>query len=162
MLKKLFQNQTLPKNQKESSKCQQAWWRQVHLPCSLELADQVCVEEGVTHWNEAVNPWKNLYAKVTQLLDCSWGVVSYTTHKRNQSLAFQGSDLRCIARCYNVPSWCTLPRVASYSLYRRLASQKPKVVPASFCLKKDKQSEIPWSKPICAAQEDLIRGDQPD
>lgn len=53
------------------------WWRHVHLLCRLELRNQLCIEGK---WSCKL--LEKLYVKVTQLLDCSWGIVFYTNQTR--------------------------------------------------------------------------------
>lgn len=66
---------------------------------------------------------------------------SHVLYKPNQTLVFQGLDLGGIAQCYT-KMHAYLPGVASYTLHGRLDRLEPMVVPASFGLKKNKQSEI--------------------
>lgn len=102
-----------PKTKTESSKWQPVWGRRVHLLCLVGVSrttSRVWRKGWCAIENEDVNPWKSLHAKVTQLLDCSWGFVFYTAHKRK--LAFHGADLRDIVLKHTkmsatwVHTWC--------------------------------------------------------
>lgn len=142
-----------PKTKTESSKCQPAWERRVHLLCWLGLADQSCVEEGMMcNWKQRCKSLEKPTCKSNTATGLLMRICVLYSPQKKAGISWSRPSRHCAEayqnECYVGVHMVYLPMRSTGAL-RDWSQGLFKHV---LCLKKGKQSEILWSDLIRATQ----------